>query len=95
MAFGHNKLWQPSAVNSLSVTLKNVVTFGHNKLWQPPPVNSLSVTASKLLIAQGCQIGHFCEQINVTNRSFTEIVVILPKLWKYVAKILIPSVKIS
>ena len=44
MAFGHNKLCQPPAVNSLSVTLKNVVGFGHNKLWQPPPVNSISVT---------------------------------------------------
>ena len=49
-------------------------------------MNSLTVTASKLLIAQGCQIGHFCEQINVTNRSFTEIVVILPKIMEICSK---------
>ena len=41
----------------------------HPSTGLPPPDSAAA--ASKLLIALGCQIGHFCEQINVTNRSFT------------------------
>ena len=39
VAFGHNELRRPKAVNSLAVTSKKCCGQGHNELWQPEAAN--------------------------------------------------------